>query len=995
MQQLFVIKHFGPLPQPFDAERTARGFERWAAEAAANEDQAVRQFAIDLAADPGGRGLLGALFGNSPFLTQCALREMAFLSESLARPPEEALEDVLRPIAVPVTGETNTQLMARLRVARRRVALLTALADIGGLWPLTLVTGALTRFAVAAVDAAVAHLLRRAAERGELRFTNASDPAPESGLAIIGMGKLGAGELNYSSDIDLMVFFDQEKVDYIGPKQPQDTFIRLTQNLVQLLQERTGDGYVFRTDLRLRPDPGATPVAISMAAAENYYESLGQNWERAAMIKARCIAGDTAAGRAFLERISPFVWRRNLDFAAIEDIHSIKRQINARQGHGTIAVLGHNIKLGRGGIREVEFFAQTQQLIAGGRDRRLRVPTTCGAIRAFAATGRLDSQVAEELIAAYEYLRRVEHRLQMIDDEQTHTLPDDDAGLAHLACFLGYGDSGDFRREMLDVLRRVQHRYRELFESAPNLGIDAGNLVFTGTEDDPETLKTLSGLGYQDAAKVAGTVRTWHHGRYRAMRSARAREMLTVLMPKLLSALAGTANPDTAFNKFDEFLAKLPAGLQLFSLFYANPTLLELVAEIMGTAPRLAELLAHNPNLFDAVLGTGFLEPLPDAEALTPELEQLLQATNDFQDALDAARRWNSERKFQVGVQQLRQLIDNDAASLGLTNLVDAVLAALIPRVSAEFELQHGRVAGGGLAVVGLGKLGAREMTFGSDLDLIFLYQHDDHAEASDGKRPLPSSQYFARLCQRIINALTALTPEGRLYDVDMRLRPSGNKGPVAVHIDGFERYHQQEAWTWERMALTRARLILGPTALRERAESVIVATLTGSRNPDRLLAEVADMRRRVAAEHPSEDPWDIKHVRGGLLDAEFLAQYLILRHAGTTSSLIEGNTARAFERAGTEGVIAIDYAAELAAAARFLRTMQALLRLCFGGNFDEAQAPAALGALLAQAGGTRNFSALRKKLQRTEKQVAKQFRAMIERPAKAHLHLLVDQEKP
>ena len=995
MTEYSLLSRITTPPGPFDAERVQAGFESWreAAErqSADSEHPALAEFARKLADDPRGRGLLSVIFGNSPFLTQCLLHDIGFFEGLVRHGPEDCLSEVLAELSRRAEpGEPLSSLARTLRVARRRVALLTAVADIGDVWTLDQVTGALSRFAETALRLTTAQLLREAAAGGEIGLPDPAEPARGSAFAVLGMGKLGAGELNFSSDIDLIVLYDHEAVDYRGRRTAQDCFVRLTRDLVKTMQDRTADGYVFRTDLRLRPDPGATPLALSMAAAENYYESLGQNWERAAMIKARPVAGDIEAGRRFLERIRPFVWRKNLDFAAIEDIHSIKRQMHAHRGHGRIAVAGHDVKLGAGGIREIEFFAQTQQLIAGGRDPRLREATTCGALRALAASGRITAAVADDLIAAYAFLRRVEHRLQMIDDEQTHTLPPDEPGLERLALFLGHQSATEFADALLAVLNRVREHYGALFERAPALG-GPGKLVFTGSDDDPATLETLADLGFRQLHTVADTVRKWHHGRYRAVRSARARELLTELMPRLLEALGRTAQPDAALLKFDAFLRNLPAGVQLFSLFLANPGLLDLVAEIMGTAPHLAQTLGRRPTLLDSVLSADFHDPLPDRAGLAEDLEAALDQTRDFQDVLDATRRWANDRKFQCGVQVLRNTIDAAGAGSVLADIAEVLLGALVPRVEAEFAGVHGRVAGAGLAVIAMGRLGGREMTSTSDVDLIFVYDHPDDVEASDGRKPLPPSQYFARLSQRIINAITAPTAEGRLYEVDMRLRPSGRAGPLAVRLDGFERYQAESAWTWEHMALTRARVVLGPEALVEAVERTIRATLCRPRDPAALAADVADMRRRLEKERATDDPWAIKYVRGGLVDVEFICQFLQLRFAADHPDVLDPNTARAFQRLGAAAVLAPDAAAELARAVRFLTNLRGLLGLCTEGDFDAQTAPEGLRAALVRAGGAPDFAALGRRLQETEAGVYRQYRRLIEdvaaRPADDALH--------
>ncbi len=700
------------LPKAADANGTAVGLEHWAERAAASGDAALAEAAAALARDSAARRLFEALFGNSPFLTQCVLVDIAFTSELLQCGADESYARVLDRLGrVDARERTGDEVMAALRVAKRRIALTVALADIAGLWPLARVTAALSDFAEASLRLAVRQLLWQAAQAGWLALDRADEPERQSGFFVLGLGKLGARELNYSSDIDLVVLYDDDKVASAEREALPRNFIRLTRSLVRMMQERTPEGYVFRTDLRLRPDPAATPVAISTAAAELYYESLGQNWERAAFIKARAIAGDLAAGEAFLGRLKPFLWRRHLDFAAIRDIHSIKRQIHAHRGGDKIAIAGHNLKLGRGGIREIEFFAQTQQLIWGGREPGVRVRGTGEALAALVAGGHVRNEVAAELGESYAFLRKVEHRLQMIDDQQTQTLPSRPDGLAALAVFLGFADAASFGAELLRHLRRVEGHYGRLFEEAPELGAAAGNLVFTGADHDPETLLTIAKLGFREPKAVSATIRGWHHGRYRAMRSTRARELLTELTPALLQALGRAVNPDAAFMSFDRFLSRLPSGVQLFALFHSNPGLLALVADIMGSAPRLAAQLAQHPILLDAVLSSDFFASLPAKPALGESLAEALRQARDFEDVLDIARRWANDRKFQVGAQMLRGTLDPEAAGPMLADIAESVIGALAEPVTAELAESHGRIAAGSLAVVALGKLGGREMT--------------------------------------------------------------------------------------------------------------------------------------------------------------------------------------------------------------------------------------------------------------------------------------------
>ncbi|MFQ6016616.1 MAG: bifunctional [glutamine synthetase] adenylyltransferase/[glutamine synthetase]-adenylyl-L-tyrosine phosphorylase [Kiloniellaceae bacterium] len=982
MSELFFLDSPDSLPKIGNAERAARGLEDWAERRARLENPEHARFARALTDDPVGRALLAAVFANSPFLTHCLLSDIGFLAELFTRGPEAVLSDVLKRLKDELSGEADRgRLMTGLREVRRQTALLVGLADIAGHWPLGRVTEALSAFADAALSAGLQHLLREAAERGELALADQDRPERDCGFVVLAMGKLGARELNYSSDIDLIVLYDPDKARYLGRRGPQDGFVRLTRDLVRLLEERTADGYVFRTDLRLRPDPGAMPLALSIIAGLTYYESLGQNWERAAMIKARPAAGDLAMGAEFLAELRPFIWRKNLDFWAIQDIHSIKRQIHAHKGGARITVEGHNIKLGRGGIREIEFFAQTQQLIWGGRDPRLRCAKTLDALAALAAVGRIDRAAAEGLRQAYDYLRRLEHRLQMVDDQQTQSLPADPAGIAQIAAFMGHDRSQTFREELLGELRRVEDYYAELFEEAPSLSA-TGNLVFTGGEPEPGTLATLEAMGFRDGAMVFNRVRAWHHGRYRATRATRARELLTELMPTLLQALAKTTLPDQALAKFDEFLDGLPAGVPLFSMLYANPPLLDMLAEILGGAPALADHLSRNAGLLEAVLSPGFFEPIPNRQTLARELSDSLAQARDFQDVLDLSRRWANDRRFQAGLHILRHMSDVDESGRALSDIADTVLRGLNEPVLAELERSHGRIAGPGLAVLAMGKLGAREMTVASDLDLIFIYE--TAAEESDGPKPLPASQYFARFAQRFINALSALTPEGQLYAIDMRLRPSGQAGPIATTLAGFRQYHEREAWTWEHMALTRARAVAGDPELGGRIEAVIREVLCAPRDPDTLLTDVADMRARIEREHPAKSIWNVRYLRGGLTDLEFLAQYLLLRHARAHPELLDSSTQAIFAKLAKARLLGAALAQRLIEATRLVRQVQGMLRLIAGPEFDADNGTEALQASLARAAGMPDFATLRASLISTAQVVFEVFIEMIEEPAKA-----------
>jgi glutamate-ammonia-ligase adenylyltransferase len=923
----------GRWPDPADTAAAARLVERFAP------------------LDPHGavpQGLLRALGGNAPYLADLAVREAEALIALVAVGPGQVVADALARLATVPPGVPRVRLASALRAAKRVVALAVAVADIGGLWSLEQVTAALSDLAEATLGQAVAHLLRAGHDAGEIVLPHPDDPARDSGLIVLGMGKLGGRELNYSSDVDLVLLHDPD-AGLCAPEQANAFFTRAARGLVGLMETRDVDGYVFRVDLRLRPDPAATAPSIQLAAAITYYESMGQNWERAAMLKARPVAGDLAAGQAFLTAIRPFVWRRHLDFAAIADIHAMKRRIDAHKGAGVSradAVAGFNLKLGQGGIREIEFLVQTLQLVWGGRMADLRDPATLEALRLLVRAGLLDRRTAADLAAAYRFLRQAEHRAQMVDDRQTHQLPATPAGLADFATFMGYAIAERFAADLLGHLERVRRAYRAVFDAVPEPPPGgAATLDFTGTvELPPELAAALTAMGYANPAVIIATVRGWLAGRLRALRSERARELMTQIVPALLQALARQREPDAAFARLDRFLASQPAGVQLLSLLQRNPALLGRVAAVLGAAPSLSEHLARFPAALE-----GLLAPEEHWDAART-LRARLRDAAALEPAIAILGRTVRESDFAISVATLEGQLDADAAGGLRADLVDAAIAALLPRVLDDFAARFGTVRGGGLAVVLLGKAGGREMMAGSDLDLMLVYDHPLRATESGGARALPASQWFIRAVHAFIAALTAPDSAGPLYAVDMRLRPSGNKVPVAVSLAAFTRYHAPvagAAWTWERMALTRARVVAGPPALRRRVAAAIAAAVAGAGPAERIRADAAAMRARLARELPARAAWDVKHRDGGGMEVEFIAQALQLVHAPTHPQVTSPTTREALARLGDAGLLATTDAAVLIRADRLWRTVQGVLRLTEGPAPRERLSPAAAEVLL------------------------------------------------
>jgi [glutamine synthetase] adenylyltransferase / [glutamine synthetase]-adenylyl-L-tyrosine phosphorylase len=919
--------------------------------------------------------LLEGVATEAPYLWDLIRADPSRLARFLTHDPEEKIAKLLTKARTDALAARNTAaVMRNLRQMKAAASLLIALADIGGVWPLARVTAALTDVAETALGAAVRYLLREAARGGKLILRDRQHPESGSGYIVLAMGKMGGYELNYSSDIDLMIFFDPGASALALGIETAPFFARLTRELVKLLQERTADGYVFRVDLRLRPDPSSTQVAISTEAAFNYYESRGQNWERAALIKARPCAGDREAADRFLRELSPFVWRKYLDYAAVADVHAMKQQIHAYRGHGEIAVEGHNIKLGRGGIREIEFFVQTQQLIAGGRHVALRGRETVATLDALAVGGWIDAATRDELTAAYVFLRRVEHRLQMIADEQTHTLPADRDALEAFARFLGFASRDNFAAALLEQLRTVEKHYVRLFETAPDLLAQQQNLSFENVEDEGETLDRLVEMGFRQPREATAAVRRWHAAAYRALRGEQARKNLAELVPVIIDQFARVENPDAALAAFDHFLAGLRGGGRFLSLLRQNPDLVRFIALLLGTAPRLTDILAQHPHVIDPLIEPSSFAVLPEAMHLEVELARALAETRGYEDMLDAIRLFGQEHMFLIGARILSGSVAAEQAGEVFASLADVLIRALHARVEDDFIATHGRIRGQETAIVALGRLGAREMTASSDLDLIVIYDFDAEYPDSDGKRPLYGAQYFARLTQRLISGLTAQTNYGVLYQVDMRLRPSGRSGPLATQIGGFISYQEREAWTWEHMALTRARVVSASSAFGARVEAAIYDALCRKRDARAVAADVIEMRAAIAKEKGDAEPWDLKYAAGGLVDIEFTAQYLQLIHAAEVPEILDTSTARMLEKAARAGVLRPEDAEVLRPAVRLFHDLTQILRLCLPGSFDPKTASAGVLGLLARAADLPDFPALNAYVVETQRQVRESF---------------------
>ncbi len=881
-------------------EWTALRTDAWRHAVAAMPESDDREFAHGFPDRSAGARMLRCVFESSPFLSDCLVREPGFLRRLWEDGPEACVAESLSTLrSFPAAGR-DADAQRTLRVERRRVALAAALADIAGLWELERVTGALSDLADESVGMALRLLLTRLAGRNLLSLPDPEDPETGSGLIALALGKLGGRELNYSSDIDLILLFDPDVLPARDPAEIPRHLVRLARSFNALLSEITADGYAFRVDLRLRPDPSATPLVMSTEAAEHYYEARGQTWERAALIKARPIAGDLAAGEAFLRRIEPFVWRRHLDFATIEDLHDMKRRIDSHNRLGGIRTLGHNLKLGRGGIREIEFFAQTQQLIWGGREPELRLIPTCKVLRALAERKKIPAATADAFVDCYRFLRRAEHRVQMVADEQTHSLPEDPAAFGDLSRFLGYAAPETFSEDLVRRLRDVERHYAEFFELPEELTRTRGQPMFESL-DDPEAENRIRRIGFDDPKAVVEILDSWRSGRYRVAQGPGSQAKLMGLAPLLLNAMSGTGDPDLAIRRFDRLLSRLPTGLQVFSLLQNNLPIMDTLAELLVSAPALANLMEERPALFDALIEAPE-DPLADGQPpLMSDLARFVGGETDPEEVVFRVGRWVDSARFRTAVRMLYRQTDPLDAARHLSDIADCTLEALLETTSTALAERHGVVPGAEAAILSLGKLGSREMSITSDLDLILIYDAPANS-ASDGPRPLPASNYYNRLLRRLLSGLGARPGQRQIYEIDMRLRPSGNAGPLATSAEAFVRYHAESAWTWEKMALTRARVSAGTPQIRRRLEGIVRDVLRAPRDPEELRRDVADMRIRMDREFHTDDVWSVKHLRGGLVDIEFVVQYLVLKHAARSPEILRrntGETLRALERAG------------------------------------------------------------------------------------------------
>ncbi len=884
---------------------------------------------------PEARERLQAAFAASDFLVGVARVQPGPIADLAAAPPEVARDrEGYEQRLAALVGEApadHARFARQLRRFRTLESARIAWRDLFGLAPIEELLAEQSALADACIAVALAHLTAASqARHGVPR----DDQGREQSLVTLGMGKLGGEELNFSSDVDLIfVYGAAGETDGERPLDNATYFTRLAQQLIRLLDERTADGFVYRVDMRLRPFGAAGPLVMHLGQLEQYLVTQAREWERFALVKARPLTGDAATVAELDDLLRPFVFRRYLDFGAFEALRDLKQRLErevARKG------LDGNVKYGRGGIREVEFIAQAFQLIRGGREPALRTRHLHAALTALAETGDLSTRVVDELLQAYHYLRRVENHLQLFGDARVHALPQDEAGVAQLAWTLGEADGGAFRERLDGHMARVHSRFKQVF-NVPSEAQDAPDplvAVWEGELDDAVATERLAAAGFGEPERVAERLRSVREStRYRTL-TATARARFDRLLPLILADAGDTAMAEQTLNRLLDLLEAIARRSVYLSLLIENAGARRRLVELCAASPWIAEFVTGHPILLDELLDPESLYEAPDRASIEAEIEAALASTDpdDLEAQMDALRQVKQANVLRVAAVDVTGRLPLMRVSDHLTWIAEALLAAVTRLVRRELvgrhgtpriECEDGTVVEAGFGVVAYGKLGSWELGYGSDLDLVFLYEGGSGERGTDGERPLDNAAFFGRLTQRIIHFLNTATPAGILYDIDTRLRPNGAAGALVSSITAFERYQRESAWTWEHQALVRARMVVGDPGLQGRFDAARRALLQTPRDPAELRQRVVEMRERMRREldRGREGQFDLKQARGGVADIEFVVQYEVLRRAQETPALIAyTDNIRLLEALAEAGYLAADDAQLLTDAYRAYR---------------------------------------------------------------------------
>ena len=920
---------------------------------------------------PENSRVLGALLGGSETIPErmAKRREVfsfLFLEGGFAKggDPDSLLAEAEGLARAAVTEE---EIKTSLRAVRLRETARIAARDLAGLSPLPEVMGDLSALASAALTGAVVFARRKLSDRyGRPLIDTVGGGRRACGFCVLGMGKLGGRELNFSSDIDLIYLYETERGMTEGGDGKEhaslhEYFVRLCEVVTRILSETTDDGFVFRVDLRLRPDGTRGELANSLPAAEFYYEAWGQTWERAAMIKARPVAGDAWVGEGFLRAIAPFVYRKYLDFTSIEEIKEMKDRIDLASARARSHA--RDLKLGIGGIREIEFFAQAHQLIYGGKNPDLRRRGTVEALHALVGAGIVSPRECETMVGAYGFLRSLEHRIQVFQDRQTHALPEREGDLLRLARTMGISDGPALLAEIDRRTGEVRAIYDRLFRGAsgregPEVPPDV-LAVLDPEAPEEESGERLAALGFSDREAARRNVAMLKEGPPFVRMPARARRYLGKIAPLILSAVVRSPDPDMALHHVERFLSAAGARTMVYALLFENRQVIEVLARLFGSSRFLSGYLLRRPELLDSFLRRDATPGVRTKSDLRRELGEALSACDDFEEELDELRRFKNVETLRIGMRDLSGNLSLEEGMVRLSSLAEVLLSRSLEIARREIRRKFGVPTaprdGNGSAearfcVLGMGKLGAEELSYHSDLDIIFLYSDAGETGPVPGGagefRRISNHEYFAKVAQRLISILTTVTREGYVYRLDTRLRPSGNAGPLVSSLSAFVRYHEQSAHLWERQALLKCRFVAGDRDFGKRVEETVARFIFGRPLPPDAPEEIHRLRLRMERELGKErrDLWNLKVGRGGIVDVEFAVQYLQLVHGPGIPSLRSRSTLKALFEIRRAGILSEDDFRALDGGYRFLRELEVSLRLSQDASIEQFD-PARLGA--------------------------------------------------
>ena len=927
-----------------------------------------------LLTEPIQRQQLLTILGASPFLTALLCRRPGQLAELFSSNGLAVTKDETRMLAelrqaIP-DGSDFATLQRGLRLFKAREVLRIGGRDLCGLAAFEEVTAELTALAAAALQRAceiAAALLQ--AEHGVPQLDATLDePAAEAEFTIFGMGKFGGIELNFSSDIDLIYFYTSDRGETTGIPGADGTprnrihlhryFVRLSELVTKAISQVTDDGFVFRVDLRLRPEGDSGEMANSLAAAEIYYESWGQSWERSAMLKARPVAGSIQLGERLLQRLEPFIYRRHLDYAMVEDIKLMKQKIDrslAREREGN-----QNLKLGRGGIREIEFFIQALQLIYAGKNPRLRERNSLRALDLLCSEGLVKPAERDQLAEAYRFLRTVEHRIQVVQERQTHNLPSRPEELHSLARRCGFLDADTFMQTLDGYRERVAHTFRDLFytseEELPAQVSPEVSFLFDPAANPDLCKDLLEEKGFRNPDAAYDSLLVLRDGGVGGHLTERARRVLDRIAPLLLQEVLKAPDPPMALNNLERFLdACRRARGTFYALLAENPEIIKLIVSLFATSQFLSRSFIQHPEILDALVSRAHAAEARDATTMNHRLVDLLTEARHYEEKLEALRRFRNEEFLRIALDDLYGHTPQGNITRQLSYLADACLTQavavareeLIPRFGLPFcrdDEDHEHEAR--FAIIGMGKLGGNELNYHSDLDIIFIYEGNGETRPVAGSDPerfrvQSNQEYFARLAQRIISVLTLITREGYVYQIDARLRPSGNKGPLVTSLPAYEAYHEETAAPWERQALIKARVVTGTPELAERITALNARIVYERPLPENLAQEIYRLRLRMEKEIAREGAGhlNIKTGRGGMVDVEFLVQYLQLCHGGAHPQVRVQNTLEALRALHRAGLLQDHDCEQLVSGYKFLRRLENKLRLVHDQSVNELSA--------------------------------------------------------